>query len=56
MFIDFGVYVEHVNTLLNTGSNMTTLTARGSFDEDSTTLTANYVAITSRRRKGDGPL
>ena len=46
MYVDFGVYVDRVNALLNTTSTMTTLTARGSFDEDSTTLTANFVAIT----------
>ena len=46
MYRDFGVFVDRVNALLNTTSSMTSLTARGSFDEASTTLTANFVAIT----------
>ncbi len=45
VFTDFEAYAEHVNNLLTGGSNMRALTARGSFDVDSTTLTANYVSI-----------
>jgi hypothetical protein len=45
VFTDFEEYAQHVNNLLTGGSNMRALTARGSFDKDSTTLTANYVSI-----------
>ena len=45
MYRDFAEYADRVNVLLNAGNNMRTLTARGSFDEGSTTLTANVVAI-----------
>ena len=45
MYRDFAEYQDRVNVLLNAGNNMRTLTARGSFDEGSTTLTANVVAI-----------
>ena len=34
-----------MNNLLTGGANMRALTARGSFDVDTTTLTANYVSI-----------
>jgi len=45
MFRDFAPFAERVSRLLGGGSNMQALTARGSFDAPSTTLTANYVAI-----------
>ncbi len=45
VFRDFGDFMSRVNSLLNNGSNMRSLTARGTFDLDDTTLTANYVAI-----------
>jgi hypothetical protein len=45
MYRDFAAFAQRVNNLLNGGSTMHALTARGSFDEPSTTLTANYVAI-----------
>ncbi len=45
MYRDFADFAERVNRLLNGGANMRALTARGSFDEPSTTLTANYVAV-----------
>ena len=45
IFTDFEAYAQHVNNLLTGGSNMRALTARGSFDVDTTTLTANYVSI-----------
>jgi hypothetical protein len=44
-FSDFGDFASRVNSLLNGGSNMRSFTARGSFDQDTTTLSANYVAI-----------
>jgi hypothetical protein len=45
IFRDFPAFAERVSRLLGGGSNMQALTARGSFDAPSTTLTANYVAI-----------
>jgi hypothetical protein len=45
MYRDFADFAARVNRLLNGGSTMQALTARGSFDEPSTTLTANYVAV-----------
>jgi hypothetical protein len=45
MFSDFGDFAARVNGLLNGGSNMRSFTARGVFDQDTTTLAANYVAI-----------
>ncbi|MEX0735136.1 MAG: DUF4382 domain-containing protein [Steroidobacteraceae bacterium] len=45
MFRDFEPFADRVNNLLNGGSTMQALTAQGSFDADTTTLTANYVAI-----------
>lgn len=45
MYRDFAAFAQRVNNLLNGGSTMRALTARGSFDEPSTTLTADYVAI-----------
>ena len=44
-FSDFGDFASRVNALLNGGSNMRALTARGVFDQDTTTLEANYVAV-----------
>jgi hypothetical protein len=44
VFSDFGEYASRVNSLLN-GSNMRSFTARGAFDVDTTTLEANYIAI-----------
>ena len=44
-FSDFGDFASRVNALLNGGSNMRAMTARGVFDEDTTTLEANYVAV-----------
>ncbi len=46
VFRGFEDFATRVNNLLNGGSTLRTLTARGSYDEASTTLTANYVAIT----------
>ena len=45
MFSDFGEFATRVNSLLRGGSNMRALTARGVFDVDTTTLAANYVAV-----------
>ncbi|MGH8204574.1 MAG: hypothetical protein ACREST_08185 [Steroidobacteraceae bacterium] len=45
VFSDFGEFATRVNSLLNSGSNMRSFTARGAFDVDTTTLEANYVAI-----------
>jgi hypothetical protein len=45
VFTDFEEFATKVNSRLNGGSNMRALTARGSFDADTTTLTANYVSI-----------
>ncbi len=45
MFSDFGDFATRVNGLLNGGSNMRSFTARGAFDPDTTTLAANYLAI-----------
>ncbi len=45
VFQDFGEFATKVNSLLNGGSDMRSFTARGTFDQDTTTLTANYVAI-----------
>jgi hypothetical protein len=45
MYRDFAAFVERVNVLLNGSASMRSLTARGAFDEASTTLTANLVAI-----------
>ena len=45
MYRDFAAFHERVNVLLNSTASMRSLTARGSFDEASTTLTANVVAI-----------
>jgi hypothetical protein len=44
VFSDFGEFATRVNSLLN-GANMRSFTARGAFDPDTTTLEANYVAI-----------
>ena len=44
-FSDFGDFATRVNSLLRGGSNMRALTARGAFDIDTTTLEANYVAV-----------
>ena len=44
-FSDFGDFASRVNSLLRGGSNMRALTARGAFDIDTTTLEANYVAV-----------
>jgi hypothetical protein len=44
VFSDFGEFASRVNSLLN-GANMRSFTARGAFDVDTTTLEANYVAI-----------
>ena len=44
-FSDFGDFASRVNSLLNGGSNMRALTARGVFDENTTTLESNYVAV-----------
>jgi len=48
MYRDFGDYATRVNSLLNGGSTMRALTARGAFDLDQVTLTANFVAISFR--------
>jgi hypothetical protein len=45
VFSDFGDFAARVNSLLNNGSNMRSFTARGAFDVDTTTLAANYVAV-----------
>jgi hypothetical protein len=45
VFSDFGDFSARVNSLLNDGNNMRSLTARGVFDPDTTTLEANYVAV-----------
>ena len=46
MYRDFGDFAGRVNSLLNGGSTLRALTARGTFEETTTTLTANYVTAT----------
>ncbi len=45
LFNDFGDFASRVNSLLNGGANMRSFTARGTYDVDTTTLEANYVAV-----------
>ncbi|MGH8251372.1 MAG: hypothetical protein ACREVI_11880 [Steroidobacteraceae bacterium] len=45
VFRDFDAFEDEVAQMLVSGSTMQGLTARGSFDDASTTLTANYVAV-----------
>jgi len=46
LFHDFGDWMTRVADLLRGGWRMSSLTARGTFDEDTTTLTADYVSTT----------
>jgi hypothetical protein len=46
LFHDFGDWMTRVADLLRGGWRMRSLTARGSYDEDTTTLTADYVSTT----------
>ncbi len=48
VFRDFASFEDQVSRLLVGGSTMHDLTARGSFDADSTTLTADHMAVTFR--------
>src|SRR5262249_15314844 len=45
VFSDFEDFATRVNSLLNGGNAMRALTARGTYDESSVTVTADYVAI-----------
>jgi hypothetical protein len=45
LFSDFGDFVGRVNGLLGGGADMRSFTARGIFDEDTTTVSADYVAV-----------
>jgi hypothetical protein len=45
MFGDFGDFASRVNSVLNGGSNLRAMTARGVYDVPSVTLAANYVAV-----------
>jgi hypothetical protein len=45
LFSDFGDFVGRINGLLGGGADMRSFTARGIFDEDTTTVTADYVAV-----------
>jgi hypothetical protein len=45
LFSDFGDFVGRINGLLGGGANMRSFTARGIFDEDTTTVTADYLAV-----------
>ena len=45
-FREFADFVSRVSSLLGSGRNMRSLTARGAYDEDLRTLEAEYVAVT----------
>ena len=45
VFSDFGDFASRVNSFLNGGFRMRSFTARGEFDVDTTTVVADYVAI-----------
>ena len=45
LFSDFGDFVGRINSLLGGGASMRSFTARGIFDQDTTTVTADYVAV-----------
>ncbi len=45
LFSDFGDFAARVNSLLRGGSNMQSLTARGTFDVDTTTVVASDVYV-----------
>ncbi len=45
VFSDFGDFASRVNAFLNGGANMRSFTARGEFDVDTTTVVADYVAV-----------
>jgi hypothetical protein len=45
-FREFADFVSRVSSLLGSGRNMRSLTARGAYDEDLRTLDAEYVAVT----------
>lgn len=45
IFRDWPAFADRVSRLLTGGSTMHALTARGTFEDSTTTLTANYVAI-----------
>jgi hypothetical protein len=48
LYSDFGDFAARVNSLLRGGTAMRSFTARGTFDIDTTTVTADYVAVQFR--------